>query len=98
MGEGNGGKWLKGPNFQFKINKCCGCHVRGSANKESTRNAGDLGSIPGLGRSSGKRKGYPLQYSGLENSMDCLVHGVKKNWTQLRDFIFICHVQHGDDS
>ena len=41
-----------------------------SAGKESARNVGDLGSIPGLGRSSGKRNGYPLQYSGLENSMD----------------------------
>ena len=48
----------------------------GSAGKESTCNAGDLGSIPGLGRSSGEGKGYPLQYSGLENSMDCIVHGV----------------------
>ena len=42
----------------------------GSADKESACNAGDLGSIPGLGRSPGERKGYPLQYSGLENSMD----------------------------
>ena len=40
-----------------------------SAGKESACNAGDLGSIPGLGRSPGKGKGYPLQYSGLENSM-----------------------------
>ena len=43
--------------------------------KESACNAGDLGSIPGLGRSSREGKGYPLQYSGLENSMDCIVHG-----------------------
>ena len=42
----------------------------GSAGKESACNAGDLGLIPGLGRSPGERKGYPLQYSGLENSMD----------------------------
>ena len=42
----------------------------GSAGKESARNAGDLGLIPGLGRSPGEGKGYPLQYSGLENSMD----------------------------
>ena len=47
-----------------------------SAGKESTCNAGDLGSIPGLGRSPGEGKGYPLQYSGLENSMNCIVHGV----------------------
>ena len=38
-----------------------------------------MGSIPGLGRSPGERKGCPLQYSGLENSMDCIVHGVAKN-------------------
>ena len=43
----------------------------GSAGKESTCNVGDLGSIPGLGRSPGEGKGYPLQYSGLENSVDC---------------------------
>ena len=42
----------------------------------------------GLGRSPGEGKGYPLQYSGLENSMDCLVHGVTKSWTLLRDFHF----------
>ena len=52
-----------------------------SAGKESTCNEGDLGSIPGLGRSPGKGKGYPLQYSGLENSMDCIVHGVTKSQT-----------------
>ena len=43
-----------------------------SAGKESTCNAGDLGLIPGLGRSPGEGKGYPLLYSGLENSMDCI--------------------------
>ena len=48
----------------------------GSAGKESACNAGDLGSIHGLGRSPGEGKGYPLQYSVLENSMDCIVHGV----------------------
>jgi len=53
-----------------------GLSLCGSAGKESTCNAGDLGLIPGLGRSSGEGKGYPLQYSGLENSMDCIVHGV----------------------
>ena len=60
----------------------------GSAGKESACNAGDLGSIPGLGRSTGEGKGYPLQYSGLENSMDYIVHGVAKSRTQLRDFHF----------
>ena len=44
----------------------------GSAGKESTCSAGDLGSIPGLGRSSGEGKGDPFQYSGLENSIDCI--------------------------
>ena len=53
----------------------------GSAGKESARNAGGLGSIPGLGRSPEEEKGYPLQYSGLENSMDCVVHGVAKSQT-----------------
>ena len=47
-----------------------------SVGKESASNAGDPGSIPGLGRFLGERKGYPLQYSGLKNSMDCIVHGV----------------------
>ena len=69
----------------------------GSAGKEFTCNVGDLGSIPGLGRSPGEGKGYSLQYSGLENSMDCLwnsswiVHEVAKSWTQLSDFHFQFH-------
>ena len=53
----------------------------GLAGKESACNAGDLGLIPGLGRSPGEGKGYPLQYSGLGNSMDCIVHGVTKSQT-----------------
>ena len=53
----------------------------GSAGKESTCNAGDPDSIPGLGRSAGEGIGYPVQYSSLENSMDCLVHGVAKSGT-----------------
>ena len=57
-----------------------------SVGKESTCNAGDLGLIPGFRRSPGERKGYPLQYSGLENSTDCTVHGVAKSQTQLSDF------------
>ena len=97
----------------------------GSAGKESACNAGDLGSIPGLGRSPGEgigyplqyswasqvaqqvknppairgsipgfrrspgeRKGYPLLYSDLKNSMDCIVLGVTKRWTQLSAFHF----------
>ena len=50
----------------------------GSADNESACNAGDLSSIPRLGRSPGEGKGYPLQYSGLENSMDCVVHGLQR--------------------
>ena len=50
-----------------------------SVGKESTCDKGDLGSIPGLGRSPGEGNGYPLQYSGLENSMDFIVHGVAKS-------------------
>ena len=59
-----------------------------SVGKESACNAGDLDLIPGLGRSPGEGKSYPLQYSGLENSMDCIVHGVPKSWTGLSDFHF----------
>ena len=60
----------------------------GSAGKESTCNAGDLGVIPELGGSPGEENSYPLQYSGLENSMDCIVHGVAKSWTGLSNFHF----------
>ena len=60
----------------------------GWVGKESSFNAGDLGSIPGLGKSPGEGKGYPLQYSGLENSMDSIVHGVTKSQTRLSDFTF----------
>ena len=60
----------------------------GPAGKESTCNVGDLGLIPGLGRSPREGKGYPLQYSGLENSMECIVHGVTKSQTRLSDFHF----------
>ena len=60
----------------------------GSAGKESACNAGVLGLIPGLGRSPGERKSCPLQYSGLENSMNSLVHGISKSRTWLSDFHF----------
>ena len=53
----------------------------GSAGREPACNAGDLGLIPELGRSPGKGNGYPLQYSGLENSMDCIVRRVAKSRT-----------------
>ena len=59
-----------------------------SAGKESTCNAGDMGSIPGLGRSPGEGKGYPFQYSGLKKSMDYTAHGVSKSRTGLSDFHF----------
>ena len=55
-----------------------------SAGKDSAYNAGDPGSIPGSGRSAGEGIGYPLQYSGLENSMG-IVHGVAKSQTRLSD-------------
>ena len=57
-----------------------------SAGKESSCNVGDLGSIPRLERSPGEGNNYPLQYSGLENSMDCIICGVTKSWTQLSGF------------
>ena len=69
-------------NNRVTINLC------GSAGKESAYNVGDLGSIPGLGRSPREGKCYPLQYSGLENSMDHTAHGVTKSQTRLRDFHF----------
>ena len=60
----------------------------GSAGKESTCNAGDLGLITVVGRSPGEGNSSPLQDSGLDDSMDCIVHGVAKSWTQLSDFHF----------
>ena len=59
-----------------------------SAGKESSCNVGDLGLIPGLERSPGEVKGYPVQYFSLKNSMDCIVHGIAKSQTKLRDFHF----------
>ena len=61
----------------------------GSDSKDSTCNAGDQSLSPRLGRSPGERKGFPFQYSGLENSKGCIVHGVTKSWTQLSDFHYI---------
>ena len=60
------------------------------AGKESACRAGDLSLIPGLGQPLGEGNGYPLQYSGLENSMDggawqATVHGIEKSWTRLSD-------------
>ena len=64
----------------------CGWTPESSAGKESTCKVGDLGLIPGMGRFPGEEKGYPLQYSGLENFMDCIVHGVAKSRTRPSDF------------
>ena len=58
----------------------------GSAGNESACNVGDLGLIPGLGRAPGEGKGYPVQYSGLGNSMACIVHGIAKSQTRLSEF------------
>ena len=81
---------MQRPRFNSWVGKICWRRDRlptpvfldfhcGSAGKESTCNVGDLGSIPVLGRSPGEGKGYPLQYSGQENSTDCIVHGVKES-------------------
>ena len=77
------------PQFDSWVGKICWRRDRlptlvflgfpgGSDGKESACSAGDLGSIPGLGRSPGEGKGYPLQYSGPEKSMDCIVHGSQR--------------------
>ena len=60
----------------------------GSVGKESAYSMGDLGLIPGLGRSPQEGKGYPLQYSGLENSMDCISPGITKSLARLSNFHF----------
>ena len=68
------------------------CFPCGSAGKESARHVGDLGLFPGLGRSPGEGKGYPLQYFGLENALDCIDHGVTKNRTQLSNLHFTSNI------
>ena len=60
-----------------------------SAGKESACNTGDPSAIPGSGRSPGEGKGYPLQYSGLESSMNCTVHGVAKSQTERLSLVFV---------
>ena len=84
LGEGVGISKKSGtPNFltfMVSLRTALGFPDR-SVRKDSTCNAGDPGSICGSGRSPGKGIGYPLQYSGLENSMDCIVHGVAKSRT-----------------
>ena len=74
----------------YQLIYCCSSRASmvALAGKESSCNAGDQGSIPGLGRSPGEGNGYSLQYSDLENSMNCIVHGVAKSQTWLSDFHF----------
>ena len=69
----------------------------GSTDKESTCKSGDPSSIPGLERSPEEGKGYPLQYPGLENCMDCIVHGVAKSRTRLSNFHFHINIYQIDD-
>ena len=95
--EGTRGPWLclMAKVLLFGLFDCFQASLIDSAGKESTCNAGDLGSVPGLGRSPGEGNGYPLQYSDLENPMDCIVYGVPKSRTRLSDFhsyltVFLC--------
>ena len=74
-------KWFINSKFRYAF-------ICGSVGKESACNVGNLGLIPGLGRSPREEKDHPLQYPGLENFMDCIVHGVSKSLTQLSDFHF----------
>ena len=86
--------------FTFKFSRNGMLPFGASGGKESACNAGDLGSIRRLGRSPGEGNDYPLQYSGLENSMDrgaweAAVHGFTVSWTQLSDFHFnFCGLSH----
>ena len=75
-------------HWQFYITSAIKGFPCGSAGKESAYNTGDVGSIPWLGRSPGEGKGYPLQYSGLENSTDCSIHGITKSRTAVSNFHF----------
>ena len=80
---GGCGPWVRKESDTTELNWTCG-----SAGKESTCNAGDLGLIPRLGRSLREAKGYPLKYSGMENSMDYIVHRYAKSQTWLSKFHF----------
>ena len=76
----------------FPFTGCFHLFPDSSFGKESACNAGDLGSVPKLGRSLGEGKDYPLQHSGLGNSLLSIVHGVPKSWTRLSDFHFSLHL------
>ena len=78
-------------NLGIGFFSCKLCFPGGSAGKEFACSTGDLGSIPGLGRSPEEGNSYPLQYSGLENSMDCIVRGVVKSRTRISNFHFTSH-------
>ena len=89
------GRWNKLRPGSSTFSRCsflsalyCQSFSGGSAGKESACNEGGLGSISRLGRCPGEGKGYPLQYSGLENSIGCIDHGVAKSLTRLSDFHF----------
>ena len=73
--------WTRLSDFHFTLLIVPGPFQVALVVKNPAANAGDLGSIPELERSSEEGKSYPLQYSGLENSMDCAVHGVAKSRT-----------------
>ena len=78
----------QGPNVLSTANTACACFWA-SLVAQLVKNLPAMGLIPGLGRSPGEMKGSPLQYSGLENSMDYIVHGVAKSQTRLSDFHFL---------
>ena len=82
----------RSPRNKFKLSKLSLGFPCDSAGKESIHSAGDLGSIPGLGRSPTEGKGYPLQYSGLENSVDCSPwdhkESVRHDWVTFKDLIW----------
>ena len=77
--------WLFGHNYRTKT---VGAYLVAQLVKKSACNLGGLGLISGLGKIPREGKGYPLQFSGLGNSMNCIVHGVTKSWTPLGNFHF----------
>ena len=83
---------LLGPTLVFSLVPSSRAFPDSSVSKESACNAGDPGSIPGPGRSAGEGIGYPFLYSGLENFMDCIVHGVAKSQKLLRNFHFLASI------